>query len=80
MLIIEGVEGEVDPILDTVLEKKLVKKGRNFKLPIGGVLTDYNSNFKLFLTCKLGNPEFSPELSAKTTIIDFTVTQSGLEQ
>ena len=80
VLIIEGVEDEVDPILDSVLEKKLVKKGRNFKIPIGGVLTDYNANFKLFLTCKLGNPEFSPELSAKTTIIDFTVTQTGLEQ
>ncbi len=43
-------------------------------------MTDYNANFKLFMTCRLGNPKFSPELSAKTTIIDFTVTQNGLEQ
>lgn len=34
----------------------------------------------MFITCKLGNPRFTPELSAKTTIIDFTVTQLGLEQ
>lgn len=26
------------------------------------------------------NPHWSPELAAKTTIIDFAVTQSGLEQ
>jgi dynein heavy chain len=34
----------------------------------------------MFLICILPNPSFSPELSAKTTIIDFSVTQSGLEQ
>lgn len=41
---------------------------------------DFDKNFKMFLTCRLPNPSFSPELSAKTTIIDFTVTQGGLEQ
>jgi dynein heavy chain len=80
VLILEGIEGEVDPILDPVLEKQLIKKGRTLKISIGGVVTDFHKKFKLFLTCKLGNPRFSPELSAKTTIIDFTVTQNGLEQ
>lgn len=79
VMILEGVESEVDPILDPILEKKLIKKGRGLKISVGGILVDYNPNFKLFITCKLGNPKFSPELSAKTTIIDFTVTQNGLE-
>jgi dynein heavy chain len=80
VLIIEGIENEIDPILDPILEKQLVKKGRKMKISVGGIQIDWNPNFKLFLTCKLGNPKFSPELSAKTTIIDFTVTQNGLEQ
>lgn len=79
MLIVEGIENEIDPILDSILEKQYVKKGRNLKVSIGGQLVDFNSNFKLFLITKLSNPKFSPELSAKTTIIDFTVTQHGLE-
>jgi dynein heavy chain len=41
---------------------------------------DYDERFRLFMTTRLANPLFSPELAAKTTIIDFTVTQGGLEQ
>ena len=40
---------------------------------------DYDDLFRMFMFCRLANPSFSPELSAKTTIIDFTVTQGGLE-
>lgn len=79
VLIIEGIDNEIDPILDPILEKQFVKKGRTLKISIGGQLIDFNPNFKMFLITKMGNPKFSPELSAKTTIIDFTVTQHGLE-
>lgn len=41
---------------------------------------EYNDNFEMFLFTRIPNPTFSPELSAKTLIIDFTVTQTGLEQ
>jgi len=79
-LVIEGIEGDVDPIMDPVLEKQIVKKGKSYKITVGGAELDWNNKFLVFMTCNLGNPKFSPELSAKTTIIDFTVTQVGLEQ
>lgn len=79
-MIIEGIENEVDPILDPVLEKQIVWKKSRGSIKIAGGDMDFDKNFKMFLTCRLPNPSFSPELSAKTTVIDFTVTQGGLEQ
>ncbi|CAK75138.1 unnamed protein product (macronuclear) [Paramecium tetraurelia] len=80
-LIIENIENEVDPMLDPVLEKQIqVKAKKNKYIEVGGTQMDFDDGFKLFMFCRLANPTFSPELSAKTTIIDFTVTQGGLEQ
>jgi len=73
-LLIEGIENEVDPQLDPVLEKQIQTKGKNTFINVGGTDMDYNDNFNMFLTTKLSNPQISPELSAKTTIIDFAVT------
>ncbi len=40
---------------------------------------DYCESFRLICTTRWPNPHYTPELSAKVTIVDFTVTMAGLE-
>ncbi|KAL0485016.1 ODA2, partial [Acrasis kona] len=79
-LIIENIEEEVDPMLDPVLEKNFLKGAKRKQIVLSDKSVDYDDRFQLFLTTKLANPHYSPELYAKTTVIDFTVTMGGLEQ
>jgi len=79
-LLIDGIQNEVDPVLDPVLEKQYVMRGKSKTLSVQEQDITLNDNFNMFLFTRIPNPKFSPELSAKTLIIDFTVTQTGLEQ
>lgn len=38
-----------------------------------------HNNFKLFMHTKLSNPHYPPEIQAECALINFTVTEAGLE-
>ena len=67
-------------MLDLVLEKQIIIKGRTKLIRISDKEMNYSDKFMLYLTTRLSNPHFSTELAAKTAIINFIVIQSGLEQ
>ena len=77
VLLIENLPEEVDAVLDPLLGRQLIKKGKAMKL--GDKEVEYNSNFQLYLHSKMANPHYKPELQAQTTLINFTVTKLGLE-
>ena len=78
VVLIENIEESVDPVLDPLLGRNTIKKGRAIKL--GDKEVEYNQEFKLILHTKLANPHYKPEMQAQTTLINFTVTQDGLEE
>ncbi len=77
VLLIENLGEDTDAVLDPLLGRMLIKKGRAIKL--GDKEVEYNPKFQLFLQTKLANPHYKPELQAQTTLINFTVTRTGLE-
>jgi hypothetical protein len=49
-----------------------VRKGKSYVLQLADKEVDFCDTFKLFCTTRLPNPHFTPELSAKVTVVDFT--------
>jgi len=80
-VLIEDIEENIDPALDPILLKQYFKSDAGIiQIKIGDKNEDYDENFKLFMTTKMPNPHYIPEICIKVTLINFTVTFDGLEQ
>merc|ERR550537_1930005 len=79
-LLLEAVGSEIDAILEPVLSRAVIKRGRTaLIIKIGGEDIDYDPKFQLYMQSKLPNPHYRPEIAAQCTIINFIVTPEGLE-
>lgn len=46
---------------------------------LGDKEVDFNTDFKFYITTKLSIPHYTPEISTKVMIVNFTVTLEGLQ-
>lgn len=44
---------------------------------LGDKEVEYNFAFRFYITTKLSNPHYAPEISSKSTIVNFAVIQQG---
>lgn len=79
----EGVDEDVDPIVNPILEKNLITSGTGSaarkQLRLGDKLIDWDDGFRLYMVTKLSNPHYSAELAGRVMIINYSVTMQGLE-
>mmetsp|Transcript_17270 Transcript_17270/g.33650 ORF Transcript_17270/g.33650 Transcript_17270/m.33650 type:complete len:4514 (+) Transcript_17270:154-13695(+) len=78
-VILEGVGEELDATLNPVLSRNFFVRAGQKVIQIGAEEVDFDSNFQLYIQTKLFNPHYNPETSAQCTLINFIVTEEGLE-
>jgi len=78
--IVQQVENVIDPMFDPILEKEYVSRGKKKFVNVSDKMMEIDPRFMAYFISRLPNPAFSPELQAKTCVVDFTVTQLGLEE
>lgn len=74
----ENVSEELDPMVDPILRENTFMNGSAKMIRIGDKVVDWDDDFRLYLTTKLGNPHYTPEIMGKIMIINYSVTQQGL--
>ena len=80
-LLIEDVSELLDPSIDPVLRKNTFKtQDGRILLRLGDQDVNFDAHFRLYLTTKLPNPHYLPEICIKVNVINFTVTFAGLEE
>ncbi|XP_048874195.1 dynein axonemal heavy chain 12 isoform X2 [Brienomyrus brachyistius] len=78
-LLLENVGEELDPSLEPLLLKQIFKQGGMDCIRLGEAVIEYSSDFRLYITTKLRNPHYLPELATKVSLLNFMITPEGLE-
>merc|ERR1719502_462847 len=87
----ENVPASIEAILDNLVARAYVRKGTKLQVYLGDRAVDLclkkdadgqateTPMFKVYMQSRLPNPHYIPEVQAQTTLVNFTVTEKGLE-
>jgi len=78
-VLIENLENSIDAVIQPVYSRAIIKKGKSRFIKMGDSDLALHKDFNLYLHTKLSNPHYPPEIQAECTLINFTVTEAGLE-
>ncbi|CAM9231099.1 unnamed protein product, partial [Hapterophycus canaliculatus] len=78
-ILLENVPESLDPVLEPVLLKQVVTVGGVSTIRMGDNNVEYDPNFRLYISTKMTNPHYPPELCVKVNLLNFMATQEGLE-
>ena len=74
----QNASTSLDPSLDPVLKKSIVRRGNQSILVLGDSEIEYNPHFRLYILTNESNPKALPELCIKVLLVNFIVTPEGI--
>ncbi|XP_067132954.1 dynein axonemal heavy chain 2-like [Centruroides vittatus] len=78
-VLLQNVKETINLCFTFVLRKEIIPQNNGFIINFNNKFISYNTNFKLYITTKIGNPSLSSEMFNKFTVINFAVMNQGLE-
>ncbi|KAF3429654.1 hypothetical protein E2986_08409 [Frieseomelitta varia] len=78
-VLLENILEEIDAILEPVLLKNIYKERGVFYMKFGEHVIEYNPDFRFYITTRLRNPHYLPEVVVKVTLLNFMITPQGLQ-
>lgn len=79
-VILEDANETFDPLLEPLLGKQIEKLGSNWTIKLGDGNIEYSKDFRFYISTKLSKPHYAPEVCVKVSMLNFMVTESGLEE
>ena len=79
-VLLENIYEQLDAALEPILLQQTFKQGGQEMMKLGDNVIPYNDSFSFFMTTKLANPDYAPEVQVKVSLLNFTITMGGLEE
>ncbi|KAG8433111.1 hypothetical protein GDO86_017410 [Hymenochirus boettgeri] len=78
-VLLENLGEEIDAVLEPLLLKQTFKQQGVEYLRLGENIIEYSKDFRLYMTTRLRNPHYLPEVAVKVCLLNFMITPLGLQ-
>ncbi|XP_069036813.1 dynein axonemal heavy chain 3 isoform X3 [Lepisosteus oculatus] len=78
-VLLESIGEELDAVLEPILLKQTFKQQGVEYMRLGENIIEYSKDFRFYITTRLRNPHYLPEVAVKVCLLNFMITPLGLE-
>jgi dynein heavy chain len=75
----ENIQEALDSMLDPVLLRSTFKQGPVEMIRLGDSVVEWSKDFRMYITTKLANPHYPPEVCVMCGLLNFMATLDGLQ-